>query len=298
MAVGREPSEAVKRRSPVRSAFATLLTSADRAIMGLAVRCSTAGGAETRRRTMVAPDVQKRMTVLQATFIGVGSMVGAGIFALLGAAGAVAGSAVWVSFLIAGGDRRSAGLFVRQARRQVPHRWRPAGVSVPRLRAGAYRRDRRMAVLHRRIHRGRDDRRLVRRVRQFGRRWWRRVLGEGARCGARGRDDRFERRRLHCRGARAVCARHDRAVHPDRLRGRHDRQSGIRRCWPPAATPAFARSSPASRSHSSRSWASVSSRSPPRTFRTRPVSFRGRSTWRLPLPRPCTSPSRSESSGP
>jgi len=44
----------------------------------------------------------KRMTVLQAAFIGVGAMVGAGIFALLGAAGAVAGSAVWVSFLIAG----------------------------------------------------------------------------------------------------------------------------------------------------------------------------------------------------
>ena len=52
---------------------------------------------------MAAPDVEKkRMTVLQATFIGVGSMVGAGIFALLGAAGEVAGSAVWVSFLIAG----------------------------------------------------------------------------------------------------------------------------------------------------------------------------------------------------
>ncbi|WP_120955061.1 APC family permease [Arthrobacter oryzae] len=43
------------------------------------------------------------MTVIQAAFIGVGSMVGAGIFALLGAAGAVAGSAVWVSFLVAGG---------------------------------------------------------------------------------------------------------------------------------------------------------------------------------------------------
>ncbi|NNC11638.1 amino acid permease [Planctomonas sp. JC2975] len=42
------------------------------------------------------------MTVLQATYIGVGSMVGAGIFALLGAAGAVAGPAVWLSFLIAG----------------------------------------------------------------------------------------------------------------------------------------------------------------------------------------------------
>ena len=45
---------------------------------------------------------KKQMTVMQATFIGVGSMVGAGIFALLGAAGAVAGSAVWVSFLVAG----------------------------------------------------------------------------------------------------------------------------------------------------------------------------------------------------
>jgi len=40
--------------------------------------------------------------VRQAAFIGVGSMVGAGIFALLGAAGEVAGAAVWVSFLLAG----------------------------------------------------------------------------------------------------------------------------------------------------------------------------------------------------
>jgi amino acid transporter len=42
------------------------------------------------------------MTVRGAAFLGVGSMVGAGIFALLGAAGAVAGSAVWLSFLLAG----------------------------------------------------------------------------------------------------------------------------------------------------------------------------------------------------
>jgi len=41
--------------------------------------------------------------VRQAAFIGVGAMVGAGIFALLGAAGEVAGAAVWVSFLLAGG---------------------------------------------------------------------------------------------------------------------------------------------------------------------------------------------------
>jgi amino acid transporter len=38
----------------------------------------------------------------EAAFIGVGSMVGAGIFSLLGPAGEVAGAAVWVSFLIAG----------------------------------------------------------------------------------------------------------------------------------------------------------------------------------------------------
>jgi amino acid transporter len=39
----------------------------------------------------------------EAAFIGVGAMVGAGIFSLLGTAGAVAGAAVWLSFLLAGG---------------------------------------------------------------------------------------------------------------------------------------------------------------------------------------------------
>lgn len=42
------------------------------------------------------------LTIRQAAFIGVGAMVGAGIFSLLGAAGEVAGAAVWLSFLIAG----------------------------------------------------------------------------------------------------------------------------------------------------------------------------------------------------
>ena len=37
-----------------------------------------------------------------AAFLGVGAMVGAGIFALLGEAGAIAGSAVWLSFMVAG----------------------------------------------------------------------------------------------------------------------------------------------------------------------------------------------------
>jgi amino acid transporter len=43
------------------------------------------------------------LTIRQAAFIGVGAMVGAGIFSLLGAAGEVAGAAVWLSFLLAGG---------------------------------------------------------------------------------------------------------------------------------------------------------------------------------------------------
>ena len=42
------------------------------------------------------------MTVRGAAFLGIGAMVGAGIFALLGEAGAVAGAAVWLSFLLAG----------------------------------------------------------------------------------------------------------------------------------------------------------------------------------------------------
>ena len=49
-----------------------------------------------------AAPTQRTLGVRQAAFIGVGSMVGAGIFSLLGAAGDVAGAAVWLSFLIAG----------------------------------------------------------------------------------------------------------------------------------------------------------------------------------------------------
>jgi amino acid transporter len=43
---------------------------------------------------------KKHLSVLGATVLGIGGMVGAGIFALLGEAGAVAGSAVWLSFLL------------------------------------------------------------------------------------------------------------------------------------------------------------------------------------------------------
>ncbi len=46
--------------------------------------------------------MEKQLTVRGATVLGIGSMIGAGIFALLGEAGAVAGAAVWISFLIGG----------------------------------------------------------------------------------------------------------------------------------------------------------------------------------------------------
>lgn len=42
----------------------------------------------------------QKMSATGATFLGIGAMIGAGIFALLGEAGAVAGSAVWISFLL------------------------------------------------------------------------------------------------------------------------------------------------------------------------------------------------------
>ena len=68
-----------------------------------------------------------QLNVRQAAFIGVGAMVGAGIFSLLGAAGEVAGAAVWISFLLAGDGRDAPGLLVRQVRRPVTRR--PAGCS-------------------------------------------------------------------------------------------------------------------------------------------------------------------------
>jgi amino acid transporter len=51
---------------------------------------------------MAVSRAKSALTVRQAAFIGVGAMVGAGIFSLLGAAGEVAGAAVWLSFALAG----------------------------------------------------------------------------------------------------------------------------------------------------------------------------------------------------
>ena len=61
----------------------------------------TTNGGEHRARSEGAPQ-KTRITLRGAIFIGIGSMVGAGIFALFGEAGAIAGAAVWVSFLVGG----------------------------------------------------------------------------------------------------------------------------------------------------------------------------------------------------
>lgn len=56
-------------------------------------------------QTTIEPSaIEKKGTISLpgAVFIGIGSMVGAGIFALFGEAGAIAGAAVWVSFFIGG----------------------------------------------------------------------------------------------------------------------------------------------------------------------------------------------------
>jgi amino acid transporter len=59
--------------------------------------------AGTGTTSAAEPPTRRYVSTREASFIGVGAMVGAGIFSLLGSAGEVAGSAVWLSFLLAGG---------------------------------------------------------------------------------------------------------------------------------------------------------------------------------------------------
>ncbi len=63
---------------------------------------TTRSSSQTPPADPVIGESDGTLTVRGASVLGIGSMIGAGIFALLGEAGAVAGSAVWVSFLIGG----------------------------------------------------------------------------------------------------------------------------------------------------------------------------------------------------
>ena len=66
-----------------------------------------------------ADQSKAHVSVRGAAFIGIGSMVGAGIFALLGQAAVIAGSAVWLSFLLAGARHDAARVQRGQARDPV-----------------------------------------------------------------------------------------------------------------------------------------------------------------------------------
>lgn len=58
--------------------------------------------AQAKIMTESTPEKKRSISLMGAIFIGIGSMVGAGIFALFGEAGKIAETAVWVSFLVAG----------------------------------------------------------------------------------------------------------------------------------------------------------------------------------------------------
>ena len=63
-----------------------------------------------------------KISMFSAAFMGIGAMVGAGIFALLGEAGSIAGTAVWLSFLIAGAISLLQGYSFAKLGRRYPSR--------------------------------------------------------------------------------------------------------------------------------------------------------------------------------
>ena len=138
-----------------------------------------------------------KVSTRQAAFIGVGAMVGAGIFSLLGAAGEVAGAAVWLSFLLAGGIAALQGYSFAKLGARYPSAGGLLEYVEPGLRAGP-RRDRHgVADVRRQRHRHRDGRRVVRELRERGRsRTTTRRLGQGLRGRDRRRDDGAQHRRL------------------------------------------------------------------------------------------------------
>ena len=127
--------------------------------------------------TVVAPDAAglelagaaeagRGMSVRGAIFLGVGSMVGAGIFALLGEAGAVAGAAVWMSFLLAGIVAGLLGYTAVKLGVRFPSSGGIIAYLDRGLRQRAARRHRVVAGLHRGDRdRRRDGRRVVRQLR-------------------------------------------------------------------------------------------------------------------------------------
>ena len=104
----------------------------------------------------VAP-ARPHVSTRQAAFIGVGAMVGAGIFSLLGTAGEVAGSAVWISFVLAGGIAALQGYSFAKFGARFPSAAGCSSTST-RVRGGPRRDGHRVAGVRREQHRHRDGR--------------------------------------------------------------------------------------------------------------------------------------------
>ena len=101
-------------------------------------------------------------------------MVGAGIFTLLGAAGEVAGAAVWVSFLIAGIVAGLQGYSFAKLGARFPSAGGMLEYVARGYGDGHVTGVDRVAAAHRQRHRHRDGRGVVRELRQLG------VVGDGS----------------------------------------------------------------------------------------------------------------------
>ena len=121
---------------------------------------------DDRREVSMTTDSGARISVRGAAFIGIGSMVGAGIFALLGQAAVIAGSAVWLSFLLAGLVTMLLAYNVVKLGIRYPSAGRADRVPAAGLRERTAARCRLVARVRRRVRdRGRDARRLLRKLR-------------------------------------------------------------------------------------------------------------------------------------
>ena len=156
-------------------------------------------------------------------------MVGAGIFSLLGAAGEVAGSAVWLSFILAGAVAVLQGYSFAKIGARYPSGGRPARVRRPRLRQRPHHGRHRLAGARRERDHHRDGGGLVRQLR--GRRDRGGGLGvrdEGLRRAPDRRDVGPQRLRLAGRREGPVDRRRRRDRHPVRLRGHDPRHGRLR----------------------------------------------------------------------
>ena len=172
-----------------------------------------------------------RMSVRGAAFLGIGAMVGAGIFALLGEAGAIAGAAVWLSFLLAGIVAALLGYTVVKLGVRYPVLRRPDRLPRRGVRQRAARRDRLVAGVFRgdrdRVLDGRGRVRQLRNV-AVHRRRRRGRLGQRVHLGGRPRDAGDQPRRLARGRSGPVADRRRAARRLRRLHRRDDRRHRLR----------------------------------------------------------------------